>query len=137
MPPLPPLLSERPPAVRLAAVVVAPLLGGFATGAMLGVSTAAWAVANVIATIGGLLAGFDHDDLREAARRGAFGGLLFGLALVAADALVVGDRAARIADPAILQAVVTCLAGLGLALAGCALRGRIAARRAAVAPADA
>jgi uncharacterized membrane protein len=136
MPPLPPLLSERPPAVRVAAVVVAPLVGGFLTGIALGVSAPVWALANVIATIGGFLAGFDHGDLREAARRGALGGLLFGLALVSADALVVDARAATIADPAILQTVVTTLAGVGLALAGCALRGRIA-RRATVTRADA
>ncbi|HEY6761397.1 MAG TPA: hypothetical protein VI318_17995 [Baekduia sp.] len=136
MPPLPPLLSERPPAVRVGVIVVAPLLFGFVTGAMLGESVAAWAVANVIATLGGFLAGFDHDDLREAARRGALGGLLFGLALVCADALVVDDRVATIADPAILQVVVTTIAGTLLAVAGCALRGRLA-RRAAVAAADA
>jgi hypothetical protein len=113
-----------------------PLLGGFVTGATLGVSIAAWAIANVIAALGGFLAGFDHDDLREAARRGALGGLLFGLAMVCADAVVVDDRVATIADPAILQAVVTTIGGTLLALAGCAVRARLV-RRAAVAAADA
>jgi hypothetical protein len=136
MPPLPPLLSERPPAVRYALTYVSPLLGGFVTGAMLGVSVAAWAIANVIAAVGGFLAGFDHADRADAARRGAIGGLLFGLALVLADAAIVAERAAKIADPAVLQAVVTTLAGTLLALAGCAVRARMA-RRAAVAPADA
>jgi hypothetical protein len=126
------LLADRPPAVRFTLTYVTPLLAGFATGAMLGVSAGAWAVANVLATIGGFLAGLEHGAPADAARRGAIGGLLFGLAVVLADALVVGDRAATIADPAILQTVVTTVAGTLLALAGCAVRAR-AVRRAAAA----
>jgi hypothetical protein len=129
---LPPLLADRPPAVRFALTFVAPALAGFLAGAMLGVGLAAWAIANVIATLGGFGAGLEHDDLGDAARRGATGGLLFGLSVVLADALVVTDRAATIADPAIVQAVVTTVAGTLLALAGCALRARLV-RRAAVA----
>jgi hypothetical protein len=129
--PLPPLLSDRPPGLRALFMVVLPLIGGFVTGAMLGVSVAAWAIANVIACIGGFLAGFDHDSFAGAARRGALGGLLFGAALVLADALVVSDRAAKIADPAIAQIVVTTLAGTLLALAGTAVRARLARRYAA------
>jgi hypothetical protein len=125
---LPPLLSSRPRGVQAVAVVVPPLAGGFLTGATLGWSAGAWVIANVLATLGGFLAGFDHDRLGDAARRGALGGLLFGLALVLADALVVGDRVAKIADPPILQTVVTLIAGTLLAVAGAWVRGRIAAR---------
>jgi hypothetical protein len=129
---LPPLLADRPRALRFALTYVSPVLAGFLAGAMLGVGVAAWAIANVVATLGGFGAGLEHDDLGDAARRGAIGGLLFGLSVVLADALVVGDRAATIAHPAILQAVVTTVAGALLALAGCALRARLV-RRAAVA----
>jgi hypothetical protein len=132
--PLPPLLSERPPALQGLFVVVLPLLGGFATGATLGLSAAAWAIANVLACIGGFGAGFDHDTSASAARRGALGGLLFGLALVLADALVVDDRAATIADPAILQLLVTVPAGAVLAILGVSTRGKIVRRQAAAAP---
>jgi hypothetical protein len=122
---LPPLLSERPPALRFALTYLTPALGGFATGATLGIGLTAWIVANVIATVGGLGAGFEHDDRAGAARRGATGGAIFGLSLVLADALVVSDRVATIADPAILQAVVTAAIGTLLALAGSALRARL------------
>src|SRR4051794_26918413 len=131
---LPPLLSERPPAVRVALTYVTPVLAGFAAGATLGWAPWAWVVANLLATLGGLGAGFEHADRRSAARRGATGGLLFGLALVLADATVVGERAATIAHPAILQALVTTVIGTLLALAGCALRGRVARRAAAAEP---
>lgn len=122
---LPPLLSERPPALRFALTYVTPALGGLATGATLGISLAAWVVANVLATLGGLGAGFEHDDRAGAARRGAIGGAVFGLSLVLADALVVGDRVAAIAEPAVLQAVVTTTFGTLLALAGTTLRARL------------
>jgi hypothetical protein len=128
MPPLPPLLSSRPRPVQIGSMVVPPLIGGFLTGATLGWTVGAWVIANVIATIGGFLAGFDHDRLGDAARRGALGGLVFGLSLVLADALVVDDRVARIASPPIAQAVVTTIAGTLLAIAGTWVRNRIAAR---------
>jgi hypothetical protein len=130
---LPPLLSDRPPALRIALTYVAPVIGGFLTGVTLGLGVVAWAIANVFATLGGLGAGFDHDDRAEAARRGATGGALFGLSLVLADALAVDDRVATIASPAILQAVLTTIVGTLLALAGTTLRSRIVRRRAAAA----
>ena len=68
---LPPLLSSRPRPVQVGAVVVPPLIGGFLTGATLGWSVGAWVLANVLATLGGFLAGFDHDRLGESVRRGA------------------------------------------------------------------
>jgi hypothetical protein len=122
---LPPLLSTRSPALRFALTYLTPALGGFATGATLGIGLGAWIVANVIATLGGLGAGFEHDDRAGAARRGATGGAVFGLSLVLADALVVTDRVATIADPAILQALVTATVGTLLAIAGTALRARL------------
>jgi hypothetical protein len=130
---LPPLLSERPPALRLALTYATPAVGGVLVGLTLGVSVAAWVVANVLATLGGLGAGLEHDDLAGAARRGATGGLIFGLALVLADAVAVDDRVATIADPAILQALVTTTAGTLLGLAGAALRARVVRRQAAAA----
>jgi len=126
----PPLLADRPPALRFALTYVTPVIGGFLTGVTLGLGIAAWVIANVIATLAGFGAGLDHDGAADAARRGATGGVLFGLSVVLADALVVEDRVAKIADPAILQAVVTTVAGTLLALAGTWLRSRIVRRRA-------
>jgi hypothetical protein len=135
MPALPPLLSERVPAVRVVLLYVLPVIGGLAAGATLGLAVWAWAVANVIATVGGLGAGLEHSDLAGAARRGVTGGVLFGLGVVVADALVVDDRVAALASPAILQLLVTGIAGTLLALAGAALRARLV-RRQVVAVAD-
>jgi hypothetical protein len=130
---LPPLLADRPPALRFALTYVTPVIGGFLTGVTLGLGIAAWVIANVLATLGGFGAGVEHDERADAARRGAIGGALFGLSLVLADALVVDDRVATIAEPAILQALVTTTIGTLLALAGTWMRSRIVRRRAALA----
>ena len=130
---LPPLLADRPPALRFALTYVTPVLGGFLTGVTLGLGIAAWVLANVLATLGGFGAGVEHDERADAARRGAIGGALFGLSLVLADAVVVDDRVATIADPAILQALVTTTVGALLALAGTWVRSRIVRRRTALA----
>jgi hypothetical protein len=133
--PLPPLLSEHPPAVRCVLAVVLPLVGGFLTGAMLGTTPALWAIANVLAFIGGLAGGFDHDGAAAGAKRGALGGVLFGVALVLADATVVDDRVATIADPPLLHPLITTTIGTLLGAAGGALRARAMRRQAAPASA--
>jgi hypothetical protein len=131
--PLPPLLSERPRALRAPLIVVPALLAGFATGATLGLSAAAWGIANVLAALGGVGGGFEHASAGEGARRGALGGVAFGLALVLADALVVDHREATIAAPAIAQVVVTTIAGALLGALGGLLRARAMRRQAAAA----
>jgi hypothetical protein len=127
--PLPPLLADRPPALRFALTFVTPAVAGLVAGLTLGLSVAAWMIANVLATLGG----FEHDTLAGAARRGAIGGLLFGSCLALADATVVGDRVATIVEPTVLHPLVTTIAGTLLSVAGAALRGRIARRREAAA----
>lgn len=116
--------------MRLTMPVVLPLIGGFLVGWTLAGSAALWAVANIVAIIGGVAAGFDHDGAAAGARRGAFGGLLFGLGLVLADATVVDHRAATLPNPAILLAVLTTVAGALLGALGGALRHRAMHRRA-------
>jgi hypothetical protein len=132
---LPPLLKSHPPALQAALVVIPAVAWGFFTGATLGMSVAAWVIANAVAAIGGVGGGFDHDGAREGAKRGALGGLVFGLFLVLADATVVDDRVASIAKPAILQAVVTTFFGVLLGALGGHLRGRVERRTAEAQPA--
>jgi hypothetical protein len=131
----PPLLADRPPALRFALTYVMPAIAGFLAGVTLGLSLAAWTIANVLATLGGLAGGLEHDTLRSAARRGAIGGLLFGTCLALADATVVDDRVATIVDPSFLHPLLTTTVGTLLSVAGAALRLRIVRRRAAAAAA--
>src|SRR5256885_12550157 len=75
-----PLLSERPRAVQLTVPVALPLIGGFLVGWTLAGSAALWAVANVIAILGGVAAGFAHDAATPRAAPRAFGRLPLRLA---------------------------------------------------------
>jgi hypothetical protein len=134
---LPPLLADRPPALRFALTYVTPAVAGFLAGLTLGLSLAAWTIANVLATLGGLGGGFEHDTLGGAARRGAIGGLLFGTCLALADATAVGDRVATIVEPTFLHPLLTATVGTLLSIAGAALRLRVVRRRDAAAAAAA
>jgi hypothetical protein len=130
---LPPLLSERPPAVRAALIVVPALVFGFLTGWSLAASSGLYAVMNVLAALGGVGGGFECDGAAAGARRGVAGGLLFGLAIVLADATVVDTREAKLPDPAIVLAVITAIGGALLGALGGALRARAMRRRAVTA----
>ena len=61
---LPPLLESRPPALKAALLVVAPTTLGAVTGIALGLSPVAYLALNILATVGGILAGLEHDGAR-------------------------------------------------------------------------
>jgi hypothetical protein len=127
---LPPLLSERPPAHQRAIVIAGPIIGGVITGISLGISEAVWTVTNIIMILGGVVAGFDHLGAGAGARRGLFGGFVFGLALLATHEITGLDAEAKLPDPGILLVVVTTVAGCALGALGGALRARAQARAA-------
>jgi hypothetical protein len=69
---------DRPMAVRLIAVVLIPGIFGAFCGWMLGVSKPVYIALQIVAAIGGYIAGWEHRSGREAALRGLIGGLVFG-----------------------------------------------------------
>jgi uncharacterized membrane protein len=96
---------------------------------MLGVSAPVYVVASLLAILGGIGAGFDHLGAGEGAVRGAVGGLLFGVAIVATHALAGNDAKTSIPHPAIVLAIVTAILGALLGALGGALRARVEARK--------
>jgi hypothetical protein len=127
---LPPLLSERPPAQQRLIPVVGPILGGAVTGISLGISEGAWLAANIVMIVGGIAAGFDHPAGAQGAKRGAFGGFVFGITLVLTVAIAGMDRHAKVPDPLITLVIVTTVVSIGLGALGGALRARAQARAA-------
>jgi hypothetical protein len=127
---LPPLLSERPTSHQRAIIIAGPIIGGALTGLALGVSEGVWLVANIIMILGGVVAGFDHLGAGAGARRGLFGGFVFGLALLATHEITGMEAEAKLPDPGILLVVVTTAAGCALGALGGALRARAQARAA-------
>lgn len=116
------LFSERSRAVQVVTGGVVPAVVGVLAGVLLGVSSAAYWVVGVLAAIGALLSGLEHRDGRDGAVRGAFGGVIYGIALLLAHALVGTHAKVSLGSFPPLLAVVTAIIGMLLTAAG----GRLA-----------
>jgi hypothetical protein len=123
--PLPPLLSERPPAFRLVLAVVLPVAFGVLCGVLLGVSEPAYLVFTILAILVGFGAGIEHLGGREGALRGVVGGTLFGASILVTHELTGAEAKADLPDPAALLLILTIGGGVMLG----ALGGRWRARR--------
>ena len=124
---LPPLLSERPREHQLVLRFVVPAVFGVIVGIVLGASAPIYWVLQVIAAIGGLLAGLEHREAGEGALRGVVGGLLFGAFILIAHEISGADAEVDLGDAPILLPVVTAIAGAILGALGA--RVRVSAER--------
>jgi hypothetical protein len=84
---MPLLFRERPRPVQIALGGAVPLALGAVVGVMLGISAGAYWGLSALAALGGMLAGFEHQDGWGGADRGLVGGALFGLGLLLAHAI--------------------------------------------------
>lgn len=85
--PTPTLFRDRPRPVQIILGGVVPFVFGAVVGVVLGVSGAGyWALA-AIAGLGGVIAGFEHQDGWGGADRGLIGGAMFGAGVVIAHAI--------------------------------------------------
>jgi hypothetical protein len=110
--------SEQPTVGRVFGVVVGPALLGAASGWVLGLSAAGYWALQVVATIGGFVAGLEHGDARSGAMRGVVGGAIFGSSILLVRALA--DRADHVSlgsTPGLLP-VITVIAGAILGALG-------------------
>jgi hypothetical protein len=105
-------------------VVGGPLLFGAICGFLLGETATGWWVSQLVAAVGGFAAGLEHGDARSAALRGLAGGTLFGLGIVAADAISDNAHTVEAPDPIGLIVVFTAIIGALLAALGGRLRAR-------------
>lgn len=122
--PLPPLLAERPPALRLVLAGVVPALFGAICGVLLGVNEAAYVILSILAIGGGYFAGLEHGTPREGAIRGSVGGTLFGAFILIAHEISGEEAKAELPEPAILLLVVTIGFGVLLGALGARRRAR-------------
>jgi hypothetical protein len=122
----PELLRDRPRPVQIVVAGVIPAVLGAAAGVLIGASTGAyWAVAIVVA-VGGVIAGFEHQDGWGGADRGVAGGLIYGIALLLAHAIAGTHAKVSLGSFPPLFAVVTAIIGMFLGALGgyLARRGR-------------
>jgi hypothetical protein len=115
---------ERSRAEQVVGALVVPVLFGVLCGVVIGWSAAGYWALQVVATVGGVAGGFEHQGARAGAQRGVAGGLIFGASVLLGHALAGTTAETSLgAVPALLPAVTaTCGCALG-ALGG---RGRSA-----------
>ena len=92
-------LLDRSLAARIVLVVLVPVVFGLITGFFLGQSKTVYIILNVIAGIGGYVAGFEHRSPREAAVRGVIGGLFFGAGILLMHEITKDHEAVKLPDP--------------------------------------
>jgi hypothetical protein len=84
---MPTLFRDRPRPVQIVLGGCVPVAFGAVVGIVLGISAGVyWALA-VLAGVGAVLAGFEHQDGWGGADRGLVGGILFGTGLLVAHAI--------------------------------------------------
>lgn len=122
----PPLLNERPPALKIVLAGVVPLLFGAFAGVMLGVNEIAYDVVALLGIAGGFLAGLEHLGAGSGFRRGLVGGSLFGIGiLLAHEALFESEPKAELPHPEILLVVITTAFGCALGALGGRRRAKL------------
>jgi hypothetical protein len=114
----PTLFSDRDRRGQMIVAGLLPAIIGAVAGILIGVSSAAYWAISALAALGGVLAGFEHLDVRSAARRGLIAGAVYGVALLLAHAIAGTDAKVSLGDFPPLLAVITAIIGLVLTGAG-------------------
>jgi hypothetical protein len=121
----PPLFSTQPRAAQVFSAIVLPIAAGALCGVLLGINEAAYLIVSLITIAGGFSAGYEHMGAADGAKRGLWGGLLFGGFILIGHEIHGHEPKADLPHPAILLIVITTTLG---AILG-ALGGRTRARR--------
>jgi hypothetical protein len=130
----PTLLRDRPRSLQIVLGGVVPFAIGAVAGILLGVSAGAYYAVGVVAAIGGVLAGFEHQNGWGGADRGLIGGALYGAGLLIAHAIAGTDATVSLGSFPPLLVVITAIIGMLLGALGGSL-ARTARERAEGGPA--
>jgi apolipoprotein N-acyltransferase len=120
----PTLLRERPENTQVWLAVIVPLVFGAVVGIFLGTSATVYWILLAVASLGALLSGLEHDQVKEAAGRGAVAGAMFGLGILATHQLAGTDAKVSLGSFPPLLILIDAIAGALLAALGCWLSGR-------------
>jgi hypothetical protein len=101
-----------------------PAVIGAIAGVLLGTSSAAYWVIAVLAASGAFLAGFEHLDVGDGARRGLVGGAVYGIALLVAHAIAGTHAKVSLGSFPPLLVVLTAIIGMILTAAGARIARR-------------
>jgi hypothetical protein len=116
--PEPVLFRDRSRPVQIVLGGVVPAAVGAVAGILIGASTAAYWIVAVLAAVGSVLSGFEHQDGWGGADRGLVAGAIYGAALLIAHAIAGTHAKVSLGSFPPLLAVVTAIFGMLLAAAG-------------------
>jgi hypothetical protein len=118
----PTLFRDRPRPAQITLGGVVPAIAGAVAGVLVGVSSGAYWGYAVLAAIGSIIAGFEHQDGWGGADRGLAAGAIYGIALLVAHAIAGTHAKVSLGSFPPFLAVITAIAGMLLSATG----GRIA-----------
>lgn len=118
----PVLLRDRPLHLQVLLGGVGPAAFGAVAGVLVGVSSAAYWAWGILAAIGAVVAGFEHQDGWGGADRGLVGGAIYGTSLLLVHALIGNSAKVSLGSFHPLLVVLTAIIGMLLSAAG----GRVA-----------
>jgi hypothetical protein len=121
----PPLFRDRPRPVQIALGGFVPFAFGAVVGVLLGISAGAYWGLSVLAGLGAIVAGFEHQDGWGGADRGLVGGALFGAGVLIAHAIAGTDAKVSLGSFPPLLIVIDAIAGMLLSAIGGRLRRRL------------
>ena len=116
------LFRDRPRPVQITLGGVVPFVFGAVVGIVLGISAGGYWGLAALAGLGGVLAGFEHQDGWGGADRGLVGGALFGTGILVAHAIAGTDAKVSLGSSPPLLVVIDAIFGILLG----ALGGRLA-----------
>lgn len=125
------MFGQRSRPVQVVIGGLIPVALGALAGVLVGASAAAYWVLAVLAAVGAFLSGFEHRGGWEAADRGFFGGVFYGVALLLVHALAGTQAKVSLGSFPPLLVVLTAIIGMLLAAAGGRL-GRAQRERAGI-----
>ena len=107
---------ERPAQIVLGGVI--PAIAGAVAGILVGTSSGAYWGWAVVAAIGSIVAGFEHQDGWGGADRGVVAGFIYGIALLVVHAILGTHAKVSLGSFPPLLAVITAIAGMLLSALG-------------------
>ncbi len=114
----PQLFRDRPRPVQIVLGGFVPFAFGAVVGVVLGISAGAYWGLSVLAGIGAIVAGFEHQDGWGGADRGLVGGALFGAGILIAHAIAGTHAKVSLGSFPPLLIVIDAIAGMLLGAIG-------------------
>jgi hypothetical protein len=121
---VPPLIRDRPTPLIVLLAGIVPVAFGVITGFALDRSSALYFGLLVLAALGGIGAGLEHDTVARGARRGLLGGALFTAGILGTNEIIDAAHADVLPHPHALLFVINCFFGVVFGAVGARLRMR-------------